>query len=281
MTHGTPVAIERLSGMSLSSVWRVRCIESSAIVKVSPSSYEAHFYEHVAPSLRAASVPIPELELVLHEPDAHWLVIEDIPEPLPAPRPDVWQPDDRIVAILARLHMTTRAQPPNLPEPPARAWTDAMTLAALACLPASDAASVGPLLTQLHAESQPVFAPWCWISGDPNPRNWGLRPDGSPVLFDWELFGPGTPATDLAIIVPGLGDRAAYNEVAAAYLAAWDGAEALPWDAGALSRQIALAKIASVVQLLDGHVNGTADIGADLLAWLTATAPAWVQTIAD
>ncbi len=68
--------------MSLSAVWRVHVAGASAIVKVSPSRDEARFYEQIAPSLRTAGVPIPELELALHEPDSHWLVIEDIPTPL-------------------------------------------------------------------------------------------------------------------------------------------------------------------------------------------------------
>lgn len=280
MTHGVPVEVERLSGMSRSGVWRVRFAATSLIVKVSPSAFEARFYEEIAPSLRLAGVPIPDLELVLHEPDTHWLVIEDIPEPLPVLPAGSWQPDPRIVAILARLHAITRAQPPDLPEPPTRAWTDEMTQAALSCLPDSNAAILRPLLARLQAESQPLFAPWCWISGDPNPRNWGVRADGSPVLFDWELFGPGVPATDLAIIVPGLGDSAAYASVAAAYFTAWEHSDPLPWEVDSLIRQIALAKVATVVQLLDGHVTGNADVDDDLLAWLHATVPAWIQTIA-
>ncbi len=267
--------------MSLSGVWRVRFAGSTAILKVGPSPYEAHFYGHVASSLRAAGVPIPILELALHEPDRHWLVIEDIPTPLPVARAEDWQPDPRIIAILAQLHAITRAQPPDIQEQPDRGWTDAMTQATLSCLRKSDASSLAPLLTRLQIASQAVFIPWCWISGDPNPRNWGLRVDGSPVLFDWELFGPGSPATDLAIIVPGLGNSTAYHRVAATYLAAWDHREALPWDAANLTHQIALAKVATVVQLLHGHVTGSAHVSADLLGWLTEAFPSWVTTIHD
>ena len=95
-THGAPVAVERLAGMSLSAVWRVHVAGASAIVKVSPSGDEARFYEQIAPSLRTAGVPIPELELALHEPDSHWLVIEDI---IPAAQ-SFW----RVVAALLPEH---------------------------------------------------------------------------------------------------------------------------------------------------------------------------------
>src|SRR5579883_2966731 len=50
-------------------------------------------------------------------------------------------------------------------------------------------------------------------TGDPNPTNWGLRADGTIVLYDWERFGQATPAIDLAITVPGLGDRAVFQKV--------------------------------------------------------------------
>ncbi len=83
-----------------------------------------------------------------------------------------------------------------------------MTQAAFDWLPGIESEA----LEQPQREHAAISEPWCWISGDPNPRNWGLRADGTPVLFDWELFGPGTPATDLAIIVPGLGTLTDYKQ---------------------------------------------------------------------
>ena len=277
-TYGAVDAVERLAGMSLSGVWRVRFATTSAIVKVSPSAYEAGFYERVAPSLRAAGVTIPDLYLSLHEAERHWVVIEDIPTPLPVADPANWRPDERVVAILARLHATTRAQPPRLPATAPHRWLPESTTAALGCLKPDDAAALAPMLERLQRESEADSDPWCWISGDPNPPNWGLRDDGTPVLFDWELFGPATPATDLAIIVPGLGSLTDYKNVAAAYLPASGAAPG--WDVDRLSRQIAVAKVATVVQLLHGHVAGAAQVDSDLLEWLRAAAPAWILTIA-
>lgn len=273
---GPTVSVERLSGMSLSGVWRVRGTNASLIVKTGPSPTEARFYEDVAPSLRAEGIPIPALELALAGPDANWLVIEDIPDPLPV-SPGDWQPDTRIVTILARLHATTRASPPKILPSQRQSWTDAMTQATRSYVP-----DVDPLiLDRIRHESQTIFEPWCWISGDPNPRNWGLRADGSPVLFDWELFGPGRPATDLAIIIPGLGDAAAYTRVATAYHTAWEGSESLPWDINNLARQIAGAKVVTVVQLLDGHITEEANVGEDLLVWLTKALPGWLGSVHD
>jgi aminoglycoside phosphotransferase (APT) family kinase protein len=154
-----------------------------------------------------------------------------------------------------------------------------MTQSALGCLP-ERATDLEPLLAGLQREAQVLDQPWCWISGDPNPRNWGLRNGTEPVLFDWELFGPGVPATDLAIIVPGLGDRATFARVAAAYHASWDGQDPLPWDTTELARQIAVAKVATVVQLLDSHITGCAEVSPELLRWLAGSVPGWIEQMA-
>lgn len=277
-TLGVPRTTERLAGMSLNSVWRVRFDDASVIVKAGPSAHEAHFYERVASSLRLASIPIPDLYHSFHEPERHWLLIEDIPRPLPIPSPDDWQPDDRIVTILARLHAATRARPPDLPAREPHRWRPEATSSALGFLQPDVATTLAPMLERLQRESESIDKPWCWISGDPKPRNWGLRADGTPVLFDWERFAPGVPAIDLAIVVPGLGTPTDYANVAAAYL---DASEAsLLWNIDSLARQIAVAKVATVVQLLHGHATGSAQVSNDLLRWLHANAPAWIRMIA-
>jgi len=280
-THGALSSVERLGGMSGGRVWRVRFKDASVIVKASASPAEARFYEHAADTLRLAGVPSPRLELALHEPDAHWLLLEDIPTSLPIQPPTSWRPDAPSIAILARLHAVTRAQPPNLSDARPQNWTDAMTSAALTLFPPEAAATLSPLLRQLQQESQPIFAPWCWISGDPNPLNWGFRADGSPVLFDWELFGPGTPAIDLAIVIPGLGNAGQYAAVAESYVALWSQpSDRLPWTVEQLTRDIALAKVASVVRLLAAHADGAARVGEALVTWLVDQAPAWIGELA-
>jgi aminoglycoside phosphotransferase (APT) family kinase protein len=280
-THGAPTGIEQLGGMSGGRVWRVRCATASLIVKLSASPAEARFYEQVAEPLRAAGVPSPRMEWALHEPDAHWLILEDIPAPLPVQTPATWSPDARVIAILARLHAVTRANPPNLQDAQPQAWTDAMTSSALTFFSPEVAATLALRLRQLRQASQPIFTPWCWVSGDPNPLNWGQRDDGSPVLFDWELFGPGTPAIDLAIIIPGLGHAEQYAETAECYVEHWARqSAALPWTSAVLARDIALAKIASVVRLLAAHADGSARVNDELVTWLIDQAPARIDTLA-
>jgi aminoglycoside phosphotransferase (APT) family kinase protein len=274
-----PVAVERLGGMSGGRVQRVRVAGGSVVVKRA-TPHEARFYRRAAPKLRQAGVPIPDLFLAIDEPDGCWLVIEDVPTPLPVPPAGEWRPDPRVVAILARLHATTRDNPPEIPPPVARDWTDETTDAALARFPGGVAATLAPVLRQFQRANDRRGEPWCWVSGDPNPRNWSERQDGSLVLFDWELFAPGRPATDLAIAIPGLGAPEQFARMAATYAAEWRARRRpLPWPLDALASESVTAKVASVVTLL--AAQDTAAIPDDLIGWLVEAVPPWVESLAN
>src|SRR3712207_8644071 len=65
------------------------------------------------------------------------------------------------------LFRSDRAVPP---------WSDELTAAALDIL---GDRSLGEPLSLLQHHWQQLPHSWCWISGDPNPRNWGVRADGS------------------------------------------------------------------------------------------------------
>jgi hypothetical protein len=277
--HGEPLAVERLGGMSVARVYRVRFPERSAIVKTSPRPAEARFYESVAGRLRSAGVPIPRLEWVAHLADGHWLVLEDIPNPLPAPPPDRWRPGPRVVAVLVRLHRTTRQMSLDFPDARAHAWTDDATAAALRCFPEERSLDLAPRLRALQRQAEHLSEAWCWISGDTSPPNWGVRPDGTLALYDWELFRRGVPAGDLAPVVPGLGNPQMFRQIAAAYRAEWErSGEVLPWSLDALARDIALAKLATVVMLLAAHAEGRARVPEDHIARLLAAVPPWLNT---
>ena len=281
-TYGPVVAVERLGGMSAAQVARVRFAETSVIVKGNAGEREARFYTRVAPGLRPAGIPVPELEWSTPAGEAHWLILEDIPAPLPTPLGGIGQPDPRAVTILARLHALELDAPA---EPSVRDewhWTDAMTDAALACVPPAAARTLAPRLRRLQRAAQHLIEPWCWISGDPHPSNWGVRLDGGLVLFDWEQFGRGTPPVDLAILVAGLGNPSTYAQLAAAYLDRWRTITAVPpWPPGTLARDIALAKAWSVVSFLGRTApdEGTAPAERhapqveEMAAWLAGLEP--------
>lgn len=280
-THGPPAGIERLAGMSPAQVWRVRFAAGSVIVKGSPSPREALVYEHLGPTLRAAGVAMPERRWSAHLDGAHWLVLEDLPHPAPIQPPETWRPDGEMAALLARLHRLDLRPPAALVPLGPPAWTAAMDTTALTLFPVEVAPAVAASLRALRVEFEPLASPSGWLSGDPNPTNWGRRADGTLALFDWERLRRGPPAVDLAILVPGLGEPAQYRLLAQAYLAARpevDGGG--PGPPAALARAIALGKVQGVVEFLTLLASGEAHAAGRHRDWLRTAVPPWLTTLA-
>lgn len=234
--------------MSGGAVTRLRFTDTSVIVKRASRPVETHVYTALSETFESHDITTPRL---LWAEDA-WLVIEDIPHPLPRER---WDADVELLAMLRRLHSLPLDQSQMPPGAYVPAWPEGLSESALALLPGQERADLEPLLERARQDTLPLFDPACPISGDPNPLNWGLRDDGALVLYDWERFTLGTPAIDLAITVPGLGDEAAFRRVAATYLKSG----AAPGEVDGLARSILLAKIWSVVEFLGGVADGTTE----------------------
>ena len=272
--HGNVQSIEPLGGKSGASVYRLRFAETSRIVKQTTSSAEQLFYTHVAPILRANDIPLPEVEVIL--PDG-WIALEDIPNPLPR---ELWHGDSRLVEILARLHRLKMEIPP-LQEGYSPKWDDALTAKMLACFEPETARELQPRLRDIQHESQSLFEPQCWISGDPNPTNWGVRHDGSLVLFDWDRFTRATPAVDLAIIVGGLGNRQQFTEVAGTYIRKREElGDSYSQTADALGHSIAIAKVWVVVEYLSLYTDGALEADSMLDALSSQFAP-WLDSLIE
>jgi aminoglycoside phosphotransferase (APT) family kinase protein len=256
--------------MSGAVTLRVRWAGDSVVVKGTCNQVEPFVYRVFAPLLRRHEIALPELLWAGQDAGRWWLVLEDIPRPLPFSAGAV---DFRVVATLRRLHRMPLA-PDRLP---ARRfvprWDDELTEAALGLLPTAEQMAVVPVLAAMQQVAQPLFVPRVPISGNPNPLNWGLRDDGTAVLFDWERLTIASPALDLAIAVPGLGDWTAFRAVAAAYLG-----EARE-RADALARDIAAAKVWSVVELLVGVAAGAVTLSFPVER-LTDTLPSWLRKLA-
>lgn len=265
---GPAIAIESLRGLTDASVWRVRFVDVSVIVKQTTRANEAFFYAQVAPVLRADGIPIPELLHLDREASVVCLVLEDIP--LPFPR-ECWLADEEQLTILRRLHNIDGCAWQTGLTLYRPAWPAEMTDAALTWFPASIAGEIRAQLEEWRLEALPLFEPSCLISGDPNPLNWGTRHDGTLVHFDWERFGWGTPALDLAITVPGLGTIEDYQIVTAKYLQSAKGAEVEN-----LAKELRLAKMWTIVELLSNfHSNGQANEA--ILAHLVVEFPKWLN----
>jgi hypothetical protein len=269
--YGPPATIDLLSGLSGAGVWRVRFERNSLIVKATRSGNEPTFYEIVAPALRSQGLALPDLEWSATISDTPWLIMEDIPLAFPQTR---WLADAEQLAFLRRLHQSDVPAWPELPGAYRPQWSSAMTDAALEWLAPSSAA-LRPILESFQAAAQPLFAPTCLISADPNPNNWGLRQDGALVLFDWERFCRAAPALDVAITVPGLGDPAAMELVAARYLATHDqGAVA------AFVREMTIAKAWTVVELFS-FLGPAGPPPHQVVAHLCEHFPAWLEQAAQ
>jgi hypothetical protein len=250
-TVGPTASVEPLAGgQSGASVVRVTGRRGRVVVK-SARPAELAFYARVAPGLRAAGVGIPE-PLGSVDVDRPWLVLEDIPAPLPRSR---WLADPGVMATLARLHgaMVDPAVivPGFRPE-----WSEEMTEDALRLAVTEDARSLRPDLDCVRSEAQVLFAPRVPISGDPNPTNWGLRATRQVVLFDSERFTWATPALDLAISVPWGSPPDSYARVSAVYLGATTTRAPAGSAANRLEREIRLAKVWNVVEYLGFVARG-------------------------
>lgn len=270
---GIPTAIEQLHGLSGSSVWRVTCAQQRIVVKRTQSRREADVYRLLAPLLAAQGVSCPTLFWSERNDGSYWLLLEAIPQPLPRSR---WLADRDLLGVLYRLHQSTL---PELIAPFRPAWTDEMTAQVVHLLPDS-AAHLQTEVTRFQSLSQPLFGVKRWISGDPNPANWGLRTDGSIVLFDWERLGRGAPALDLAISVPGLGQAADFQLVAAAYLEHDSTLAKTDTAIKELAREIAIAKTWNVVEFLSMAANGDNVIKARIPALIQAL-PEWLTMMAE
>ncbi|GAB4062800.1 hypothetical protein GCM10028777_03660 [Angustibacter speluncae] len=198
---GRPGSRTALGGLSGSAVERVDGPRGAVVVKRAVAR-EVAFYADVAPSLPAA-VRVPSAWWARDG----WLVLEHVPAPLPRGR---WTADPDVLALLAALH---RAEPPALGDPFVPAWPDDLTAPALARLPAS----ARPALDHAREVALATWAGPSLVSGDTNPRNWALRPDGTVVLLDWERVGFASPAVDLAATVPGLGAPDDFAAVSTGY----------------------------------------------------------------
>jgi hypothetical protein len=248
--YGDLTDMERLGGMSDAEVSRLQFRKKSVILKVSTRPGEAQFYKRAAPVLRGHAIPLPYVELNIEANSVCWLVLEDVPQPLPRER---WFCDSEMLMILNRLH-TLDLKLPTMFNP---VWTDTMTEKALACFGNDEAARFKTRLNSLQALYQHVFRQECLISADPNPKNWGLRDNGDIMLYDWERFSYGTPAIDLAITVPGLGNMEQFTQVAATYLQERErSGGAYPVPVEQLARDMAAAKLWAVVELLSGYQDG-------------------------
>jgi hypothetical protein len=272
--YGLPQKVERLhGGLSGASVDRLHWPQTTLILKSGVKPAEIYFYQHIAPVLRQAQIPIPDTYFILDD-ETRWLLMEDIPLPLPRER---WRGDTEIATVLARLHQVPVDTIPSMPAGVGymAGWEDDLSEKALACFDAATRPSLRPRLSSLREKSQHLFVLQCAISGDSNPMNWGVRRDGRAVLFDWERFTIATPAIDLSITVGGLSSRESCRALAGYYLQVYPAYGKLQEQ---LTDDLLLTKVWVVVEFLSEYTDGKLEPN-DMLTMLVDSFQDWVDSL--
>lgn len=251
-SYGNPTNISKLNGIKAEGgCYRVRFSSYSVIVKQMKKPQEYFFYNNCSSYFQDFKRNIPDLYWSFKDKDYYWIIIEDIPYSLPKERQ---KGDEHVLEALFHLH--TEMWDKKLPSDDyyVPKWEDELTESVLELFQDNKRNQVKNLLLKVQEDSQQLFKPYCWINADTNPTNWGIRKDGTIVLFDWERISSGSPAIDLSITMPGLGtlDNSLEALISKRYLQFWTKASIdFPFSEKELLHQINLAKIWSAVEFLD------------------------------
>ncbi|WP_150461996.1 phosphotransferase family protein [Nesterenkonia ebinurensis] len=232
---GDVIKIETLSGLSGRTVAAVFGTDGSLVVKGPAPAAEVEVMRRFPEQFQQYGIRTPgTLTIVELKSSETWILMEHLPDPLPRNR---WGADPEVLAVLGNLHGFPAELIKDIPERYQPRWDNTMTAQAATALSLD-----GP--TTLHLETiadqaGQLFEPDCVISGDPNPLNWRLDPDGLPVLLDLERLTVANPAIDLTIMIPGFPHR----EDLSAMLRAYPGQNPPTVD------EVLMAKAWSVVEL--------------------------------
>lgn len=197
------------------------------------------------------------------------IFLEKIPHLLPKNR---WRLDEHVLATLAHLH---QIEIPNMNfSLHGFEWTEEMSKNTLSFFERKDQNFLCSLLTRLQTEYRYLFEKRHMVSGDPNPLNWGVREDGSLVLFDWERVGLGTPALDLMGVVFGEPDDSVFYQISKIYLKyRWDMAA----DPNTLMRETQVARVHISSIMLDRYAKGQGNLHPKVLEYFKLEFPLWLK----
>jgi len=236
-----------------------------AIDKYPVSEVEFAFYQHTAARLNQAGIATPAL--LSADPGLRKLRLEYLPCTLDQTAVAA----DEILAMLGRLHGYPRS-PEWLYH--RHGWSETALEKTLRLLALPD--RTAQQLRSFQRASDVLFNDQTLISGDSNAGNWGKRESGEIVLFDWERFGTGSPAIDLAPLIKGMGSREACYELAGRYCRITG-----QHNASALAREIVLAKawiVSEVMILLNTRQKPSLAVYRD---WYNTHLPDWLDSVVE
>jgi thiamine kinase-like enzyme len=226
--------------------YRVNSKKKSYILKNCTEKREYDIYTKHASFFKNNNINIPEIYFSCEEDGKHWIIIENIPHPFSKNR---WKADSEQIFMLYKLHSKSLNSEITIKEPYQFNWDEELTERVQHLLPNE----LTTKINYLREQAKDLFTPFCCISGDPNPTNWGVRDNGELVLFDFERIGYCNPAIDLAITMPGFGseDGSLEYEIAKKYISHWkNNTITFPFSVDELTKQIQLAKAWSALDYL-------------------------------
>ncbi|PTY36153.1 hypothetical protein BGP77_02230 [Saccharospirillum sp. MSK14-1] len=262
-----------MNATDLAAMGQARVVQQTfkgqrAILKGPLGQTEGYFYRELAqhPDFQGPAVP----EVLGWQDGAVWL--EWIPTPVAA---DETLSAD-LLGSLSRLH----AQSITVPDEYLFHfdWTPQQLERSLAHFPAEQRSPIRQKITPWYRDVDALLAPEVLISGDSNHGNWGRRANGEAVLFDWERLGRGSPAIDLAPLIPGLSGEPVVTRYVRLYRSTWPGC---PWSETTLVRQVlqtmALVVI-EVVNILHDRANAEAQ---RYQQWFNQRYLGWLESISS
>ncbi|MEZ9423144.1 phosphotransferase family protein [Vibrio lentus] len=230
------------------------------IRKQGAGGVEISFYQHAAQHL--SGVHSPKLLAVKGDD----LYIEYIPHSLKLTELQI---TSDVYQQLSRIHQSQYVPSSKVKE---HCWHINETETALASLKL-------PLVTQdsllcIQQLSDALFDHKTLVSGDANEGNWGRRDNGQIVLFDWERFGFGSPAIDLAPLVTRMGTLPDYERIVDQYLCH---NTLIPRED--LIKQLIIAKSWIAVEVTNILVTRNNPEASKYINWFRDQLPTWLASV--
>ncbi|EDK27998.1 Predicted choline kinase involved in LPS biosynthesis [Vibrionales bacterium SWAT-3] len=221
---------------------------------------EISFYQDAAQHLSGVHSPT----LLAVEGDT--LFIEHIPHSLTLSE---FQTTFEVYQQLSRIHQSQYSPSFAVKE---HRWSTCDTEAALTSLNLPQVTQDSLQSIQQHSDA--LFNHNTLISGDANEGNWGRRDNGELVLFDWERFGYGSPAIDLAPLVSRMGTLSDYEFIVDQYLLHNN-----LISREDLIRQLIIAKSWIVVEVTNILVSRNNPEASKYIHWFREQLPTWLASV--
>ncbi|MCL9783454.1 phosphotransferase [Vibrio sp. S4M6] len=252
--------LQDLSKMGASRVLLQEYEGNLCINKQKASAVEIGFYQFSAPKLTGVNTP------KLIRLNGNNLYIEYIPNKITL---DKLNKCDDTFRQLAYLHQS-KCTPPFAVK--THQWTLEATELALQSLNLPNVTRDS--IYTIQASSAELFVSHGLISGDSNDGNWGVRDNEELVLFDWERFGYGSPAIDLAPLVRGLGSVSSYREVVEKYSCFNP-----TFSSEILRKHLIIAKVWILIEVTNILISRNKQDAQLYLSWFNENAPSWLDVI--